>query len=201
MRLTEPTIPPVFAVAGLGRCGTSLVMQMLAAGGMPCAGSAPDFEPDELLAPVDPAWLASQRGRAVKLLDPHLLSVPLDLPLEVIWMDRDLKQQAKSQAKFAHLAAGLPRPNRQHARRWHEGLARDRRAALAALDPHTVRRLRFEDVLVHPRRSAGYLAETFRHWIALDVARMAAQVRPRGTACAPGLDLEAELIAIAEARS
>jgi hypothetical protein len=37
---------PVIVVAGLGRCGTSLVMQMLAAAGLPCVGSFPDFEDD-----------------------------------------------------------------------------------------------------------------------------------------------------------
>ena len=39
----------ILLICGHGRCGSSLVMQMLAAGGVKCAGKYPDFEPDEVI--------------------------------------------------------------------------------------------------------------------------------------------------------
>ena len=57
-------------VSGLGRCGTSLVMQMLAAGGIDCYGPFPAYEPEGLGMGRDlPSLLALRK--AFKLLDPH----------------------------------------------------------------------------------------------------------------------------------
>ena len=39
--------PTVF-VCGHGRCGSSMVMQMLDAGGFPCFGEYPAYEPEEV---------------------------------------------------------------------------------------------------------------------------------------------------------
>lgn len=54
-------------VAGITRSGLSLTMQMLHAGGYPCEGEPPDFEPH----PVgEMPWERCER-RAVKLVDAH----------------------------------------------------------------------------------------------------------------------------------
>ena len=50
--------PPALLVAGLGRCGTSLMMQMLAAAGLPCVGEFPAYEVPELNHRKPPlAWV------------------------------------------------------------------------------------------------------------------------------------------------
>ena len=46
-RTSNPKDRPCIIVSGLGRCGSSLVMQMLHAGGVECLGAPPAFEPPE----------------------------------------------------------------------------------------------------------------------------------------------------------
>jgi hypothetical protein len=40
---------PYVIVAGFGRCGSSLTMTMLHAAGIPCIGTPPDFEVNQML--------------------------------------------------------------------------------------------------------------------------------------------------------
>ena len=66
-------------VAGLGRCGTSLVMRMLDVAGLPTIGGYPDWECPETqgLLETDPAaWRSAVDGQAVKLLDAHRWQLP-----------------------------------------------------------------------------------------------------------------------------
>jgi len=84
------------AVAGLGRCGLTMTMQMLDAGGLDIFGEPPAYEPDHYAG----AW----KTDAVKLVDPigNELSGLLPAPgtLQWLWLVRDPKQQAKSMAKL-----------------------------------------------------------------------------------------------------
>jgi len=83
-------------VAGLGRCGLTLTMQMLDVGGLDVWGDPPAYEPNHY---VD-AWSSD----AVKLVDPigNELSGLLPAPgtLQWLWLVRDAKEQAKSMAKM-----------------------------------------------------------------------------------------------------
>ena len=100
---------PITIVTGLGRCGTSLVMQMLHAGGMACAGEYPAFEPEETNpASFDAAYVAAQPGKEVKLLNLHWQEVQL-APAEYrfIVLRRDPREQARSHAKFLRYTAGI----------------------------------------------------------------------------------------------
>jgi hypothetical protein len=107
------------AVGGLARCGTTLMMHMLHAGGIPCMGSKPDFEVDEFNnRPVKAAFLERHSGHAFKLLDPHRTPLPHGFRGVLVWLDRDPAQQAKSQAKFVHLMTGAPMANRAQLREW-----------------------------------------------------------------------------------
>lgn len=103
--------PYVTVVSGLPRSGTSMMMQMPAAGGMPvltggARGPDPDnprgyfeFEPAKRTA-TDGRWVGDAVGKAVKLV--HLL-VP-DLPggyeYRVVFMGRDLREVLASQGKM-----------------------------------------------------------------------------------------------------
>jgi hypothetical protein len=84
------------AVAGLGRCGLTMTMQMLGAGGLDVWGDPPAYEPNHYVG----AWSSD----AVKLVDPigNELSGLLPEPgaLQWLWLARDAKEQAKSMAKM-----------------------------------------------------------------------------------------------------
>lgn len=89
-------------VTGFGRCGSSLVMQMLEAGGVPVTGEYPAFE-DAAVPPHDPSWWRHYAGSAVKVL-PHGLSLdslPFRTPpFRIVLCTRDHREQAKSSVKF-----------------------------------------------------------------------------------------------------
>ncbi|HWH75147.1 MAG TPA: hypothetical protein VNV16_12895, partial [Methylibium sp.] len=95
---------PTTIVSGLGRCGTSMLMQMLHRGGMPCLGPWPSFEVDEARATLAPKFVAEHAGKAIKVLDPQRIGLPADV--RVVWLDRDHRQQAKSHAKFLEILTG-----------------------------------------------------------------------------------------------
>lgn len=98
----------VTIVTGVPRSGTSLVMQMLVAGGLPalCDGERaadPDnprgyyeFEPAKRLA-RDAAWLPRAQGRVVKLAPTLLLALPPGLPYRVLLVRRRLDEVLASQ--------------------------------------------------------------------------------------------------------
>jgi len=111
---TEP-MPPIteclIVVTGLPRSGTSLVMQMLAAGGVPVLTddrrAADEDNPRGYLEyePVknllkDSKWLAEARGKAVKIVAPLLPALPSGLPARVIVCERDLDEVLDSQEKM-----------------------------------------------------------------------------------------------------
>lgn len=96
-------------VTGLPRSGTSMMMRMLEAGGLPPltdgARTADDDNPHgyyELEAvkrtTADPSWLADAPGKAVKVVCVLLQSLPLDRAYRVILMVRDPREIVRSQA-------------------------------------------------------------------------------------------------------
>ncbi len=104
------TISPQFitVVSGLPRSGTSLVMQMLAAGGMSVL--ADDLRPSDLDNPAgyfefdpvkrtrtDATWVRSAVGKAVKVIYLLLPDLPRDYPYRVIFMRRNLDEVIASQ--------------------------------------------------------------------------------------------------------
>jgi hypothetical protein len=107
----------ITVVSGLPRSGTSLTMQMLAAGGMPVLTDAvrkPDqdnprgyfeFEPVKRTR-RDSTWLAGARGKAVKLIYPLLRDLPLDFEYRVILMRRDLNEVVASQRAMLRRSGG-----------------------------------------------------------------------------------------------
>jgi hypothetical protein len=184
----------VVVVAGLGRCGSSLTMQMLAAGGMPCIGEPPAFE-DVRFTPgarVAEDWFASLIGNAVKVLDPHHVQLPKPAPARVIWLNRDYREQAASQAKFLQAVAGIGGVE-DVATAFRRSMPQERREALRALAGWPLLEQAFEALILEPAASARAInAFVGGH---LDADAMARVVRRRPTECAPGLDMECELIA------
>lgn len=177
-------------VAGLGRCGTSMVMQMLAAGGVRCVGQHPAYEVDEAAhAPLDYDWLRQCDGMAVKILDPHRRWTCYQ-PAQIIWLDRDAKQQARSQRKFLQAVTGLtPKVGALSA-----ALRSDRKKCMRVIAPHHRLMISFEDVLRDPHGAAVRLTTVFPR---LDVATAASVVRARSTTCAPDMSVEVSMMKMA----
>jgi LPS sulfotransferase NodH len=98
-------------VSGLPRSGTSLMMQMLAAGGMPVlsdgerAADADNprgyFEWERIkLLPQQPACIAEAEAKVVKVISQLLFALPLGRQYRIIFMERPLAEVVASQAEM-----------------------------------------------------------------------------------------------------
>ena len=187
----------VLLVCGFGRCGSSLMMQMLQAGGIPVAGEYPAFEHDGArVGAIDMGWLEQQAGRAVKVLDPHK-SPSIDfLPHLAIWIDRNEEEQAKSHAKFLAALTGIVMDRGQR-RAFAASFRQERRHAMrcASGNPDRLYRTTFEMLVETPAAVLTVLTPWLANFgFALDAERAKSVVRPRGRKCLPHL-LELELLA------
>lgn len=193
----------VILVCGFGRCGSSLTMQLLEAGGVPCFGRAPFFEPDELGIERDLQKLVPQlNGKAAKVLGPQRCEWPQRDDYKVIWLDRDPHEQAKSQIKWLkHWAYSMTRrrevllpATKERIEERAASIAQDREACMDLFPKigAAVCMLRFEQLLSEPatqsERIAGFLG------LPLDVDAMAKVVQRRPSECAPSLNMEISLI-------
>jgi hypothetical protein len=101
---------PVVVVSGLPRSGTSMMMRMLQAGGLPVLTDASrdadesnphgyfEFAPTKDVGPAaDLRWLNDAKGKAVKLVSPLLEHLPAHYNYRIIFMRRDLREVIASQ--------------------------------------------------------------------------------------------------------
>ena len=113
--LAAKVMPPLdqslIVVTGLPRSGTSMLMQMLAAGGLTVLTDglrqADADNPRGYLefAPVkslrkDATWLFAARGKAVKIVAPLLTALPRGLACRVILVERELEEVLDSQDRM-----------------------------------------------------------------------------------------------------
>ena len=108
----------VTIVSGLPRSGTSMLMQMLDAGGMPVVVDhvrQPDadnphgyyeYEPVKNIKNGDRSWLHDCRGNAVKIVSPLLEYLPHDNHYRVIFIKRKIAEVLASQKKMASRLGG-----------------------------------------------------------------------------------------------
>lgn len=98
----------VTVVSGLPRCGTSMMMAMLEAGGLPVLADgvrrADEDNPKgyyefERVKQVkhDKAWLPEARGKVVKMVSALLFDLPPDETYRVVFMERALPEMVASQ--------------------------------------------------------------------------------------------------------
>jgi hypothetical protein len=134
---------PIIVVSGLPRSGTSMMMQMLAAGGVPVVSDgvreadesnpAGYFELEAVKTldqPGDRRWLKDARGHAVKIVSALLEHLPESYNYKVIFMERPLAEVLASQD--AMLARAQPQISPDS----------DSRAALVAEFERHMRRIR-----------------------------------------------------------
>jgi hypothetical protein len=166
-----PHRPPfVTVVSGLPRSGTSMMMQMLAAGGLaPLTDQqrTPDadnphgyyeFERVKLIK-TDKAWVPDAVGRVVKLVHLLLLDLPAGHEYRVVFMRRKLEEVAKSQAKMLERSgkSGAALPEAVLLRTYQQQL--DKVLTWARAQPHfRVLEVWYHDAVTDPATTANLVA-------------------------------------------
>ena len=104
--------PRITIVSGLPRSGTSLMMQMLEAGGLPPLTDGEresdtdnpkgyyEFERVKKLKDGDTAWLPQAEGKAVKVISALLSHLPDSYSYRVVFMRRKMEEILASQEKM-----------------------------------------------------------------------------------------------------
>lgn len=102
----------IVLVSGLPRSGTSMMMKMLQAGGIPPLTDALreadrdnpkgyfEFERVKQLDKGDVAWLPQAEGKAVKVISALLEHLPADYDYKVLFMERHMPEILASQRKM-----------------------------------------------------------------------------------------------------
>lgn len=175
-------------VSGLPRSGTSLMMRMLAAGGLPVLTDGRrradhdnprgyyEFEAVKQTK-ADPSWLAGAGGKAVKMVSRLLPDLPLGYRYRVVFMRRDMGEILASQQTMLR-RKGIPydpSADAEMARLFAAHLA-EIEQWLAAQENFAVIYLWYNELLSDPQRELRRLNEFFRH--TLDTSRMAEIIDP-----------------------
>jgi hypothetical protein len=187
--------PPIVVVSGLPRSGTSMMMQMLAAGGLPPltdgVRTADESNPEgyfelEAVKALDKAsaradglaWLANARGKAVKILTPLLQYLPETYNYRVILMQRPLDEVVTSQnAMLARAGEATDVVPIGSVIAQYETHLRKVQALLASRACFETLTVRYGDVIADPRAQAARVSQFAGRGLAVD--RMAAAVHER----------------------
>lgn len=173
-------------VSGLPRSGTSLMMQMLAAGGVPILSDGErqadvdnprgylEWERIKQL-PKNPACIAEAEGKAVKVISQLLLSLPAGHEYRVIFMQRPLPEVMASQDEMLRRRGTFDaaEDNSVVTRAFQDHLS-DVYAWLNAKPYVKLARVQYHAVLREPRETAEAVAKFLQ--LPLDVEAMTKQV-------------------------
>jgi hypothetical protein len=173
-------------VSGLPRSGTSLMMQMLAAGGMPVLSDGErqadvdnprgylEWERIKQL-PKDPASIAEAEGKAVKVVSRLLLSLPYGHEYRVIFMQRPLPEVLASQeVMLRHRGTAKPATSTSAIAMAFESHLKEVDAWLDSKSYLKILRIPYHDVL-HDAEDIGQKLVQFLE-ISLNVEAMTRQV-------------------------
>ena len=190
----SPALPPladdVVVVSGLPRSGTSMLMQMLAAGGLPILtdGARPADEDNPLgylefeavkRTHDDSSWVAQAKGKAVKVVAPLLPALPAGFRYRVIFIERNLDEILASQREMIARRRGPVQENPERRARLREEYTRvvqSVRSLLRGRPDVAALYVGQKDALADPLAAARRI-DVFLGG-ALDVDRMAAAVKP-----------------------
>lgn len=132
-------------------------------------------------------------GKAAKILDPHRATWPDSFDAKILWLDRDSKEQAKSQVKFIQQVAGFDIPGNSW-RAMRAGLRSDRMKCMVEIFDMEKQGLflHFEDILDQPYVQAKRIAEFITPTpISLGmISSMAGVVMLRTATCRPDMSIE-----------
>jgi len=109
--MEHPVCESVIVVSGLPRSGTSMIMQMLTAGGVPVLSDGQrvadddnplgyyEFEPVKHLH-ESADWVKGAKGKVVKVVAPLLHHLPRDLDYRIVFIERDVDEVLASQGQM-----------------------------------------------------------------------------------------------------
>lgn len=180
---------PLVVVSGLPRSGTSMMMQMLSAGGLdmltdelrPADESNPQgyYELERVKTldrDQDLSWLKGARGKALKIIAFLLRYLPEDLNYSVIFMQRDLDEVLASQARMLERLGEPSDTDDARMRELFEGHLSRTRRLLTGRACFDVLDVNYNEVLVDASRNAARVNRFLGGRV--DVERMAAVVSP-----------------------
>lgn len=162
---------PIVVVSGLPRSGTSLMMQMLEAGGVEVLTDR-HREPDhsnprgyyelervkELETGGDTSWLRDARGKAVKIVAYLLSYLPSDHNYRVLFMLRDLDEILASQRRMLERSGQPVDTDDERMRELFTGHLLETSRILTRRAEFGTLYLRHDHVLSDPRREARRVA-------------------------------------------
>ena len=176
---------PILIVTGLPRSGTSLMMQMLAAAGVPIKTDkqrAADhhnpkgyFEWDAIKSlRKHPKIILQAAGKAVKVVSYQLRYLPKDGHYKIIWMDRDISEITDSQNQM--LRGAKETQNETPSEIDAQQLEKHREGTLDAMEKiaqkydtsDQILRIHYHDCVQHSRQ----VAEKLVAFLELDAARI-----------------------------
>ena len=173
-------------VSGLPRSGTSLMMQMLAAGGMsPLSDGEREADTDNPKGylewerikqlPKEPGLIAEAEGKVVKVISQLMLSLPDGHEYRIVFMQRPLAEVMKSQEEMLKRRGTFqPGANNSAMEQVFQRHLADVDKWAAARANVKMMRLAYHRVLSEPQTVAEEVAAFFG--VALDVRAMIAQV-------------------------
>ena len=159
----------IIIVSGLPRSGTSLMMQMLAHGGVEVVTDhlrAADtdnpngyFELEQVKTiQRDTTWLPALRGKAFKMVSQLLYHLPADETYRIIFMERDLDEMLRSQEKMLERLGRESAP-REEIRRAFTLHLEKLHAWLPKQQHMTVLRIRYSDLIADAMSQAVRINE------------------------------------------
>ncbi|HEY7330188.1 MAG TPA: sulfotransferase domain-containing protein [Gemmataceae bacterium] len=159
----------IVIVSGLPRCGTSLMMQMLANGGMEVvadhirsadADNPRGYYEFERVKKIkhDASWLPEARGKAVKMVSQLLYDLPPSERYRILFMERDIDEMLDSQEKMLKRLGRKAAPReeikpafKKHLERLFQWLGQQRNMQTL--------RISYNDLLHHPQEQARRVRE------------------------------------------
>jgi hypothetical protein len=180
---------PVIVVSGLPRSGTSMLMKMLEAGGVPLVTdglrTADEDNPKgyyelervkDLAQEQDKGYLRSARGKGIKVISYLLKSLPADSNYKVVFIRREIEEILASQKKMlARRGETDDTPPERMREIFQDDLWRAKYLLTHAPQFEHVE-VHYSDVLAKPREAAERVAAFLGG--GLDVEAMAAAVDP-----------------------
>lgn len=163
----------IIVVSGMPRSGTSLMMQMLAAGGVPIftdkkrpadPNNYHGYFEHEAVKTIEKntRWLENVKGRAIKIISPLLRYLPEKYDYKIIFMERNIDEIILSQNTM--LKKSGKSPGRISDKRLHELYAQEIRSVKSWMDKQSNIDVLFvnyadliSDAIRHLRRLENFL--------------------------------------------
>ncbi|MFO0919255.1 MAG: sulfotransferase domain-containing protein [Planctomycetaceae bacterium] len=177
----------ITVVSGLPRSGTSLVMQMLAAGGHPVL--ADEQRPADADNPKgylefdkvralerDASWMADAEGKAVKIISFLLPRLPSGFAYRIIFLRRDLEEVIRSQEVMLQRRGQPPGPDAQVMKSHFERHLKTIDNWLASHPEISVLNCAYADLIGDPQAGTAAIAQFLD--CGLDIAKMRQTVDP-----------------------